>query len=263
MIEGLGELMRRRRFFKYLILEKYGRITFDMSIDDLASVLYTKTFADVDHLLESCVRVARCNNQKSVSEKQIMDAVLRRYYSVNTVAECLTEKRIRETCIHEIGHAIIAEQLMPGSVGYVSIWTDGSGSPMGSTMIIREDIEFKGCMDEVKVLLGGIAAEEICNGYISPGCGDDINRAINILTTLVGREGCYGLEYIDHYTERSGNQQDIYNKIVREILDKAFQEVKIKIDPYKNPAIKARDFLRHKGYILNNDLCELFLQKKE
>ena len=242
------------QFLEYLIYEKHGGTTFDMSIDDLASVLYTKTFADVDHILEACIREARCSKQKSVSEKQIMNAVIRRYYSVNAVAERLTEKRIRETCIHEIGHAIIAEQLMPGSVGYVSIWTDGSGSPMGSTMIIREDIEFKGCMDEVKVLLGGIAAEEICNGYISLGCGDDISRVINTLTALIGHEACRGLEYIDHYSIRSDVQMRSYDSKVREILFDNYETIKKQISPYKSFIIKIAESDFQEGYVLGDKI---------
>lgn len=243
------------QFLEYLTHEKHGGTIFDMSIDDLASVLYTKTFADVDHLLESCVREARCNKQKSVSEKQIMNAVMRRYYSVIALPEYLTEKRIRETCIHELGHAVIAEQLMLGSVGYVSIWTDGSASSIGSTIVIREDIGFKGCMDEVKVILGGIAAEEICNGYISPGCGDDINRAINILTALIGHEACMGLEYIDYSTLRSAEQQTSYYKKIREVLLNTYKTVRDNLKPWENGILSLSETIFQKGYLLGRDIC--------
>ena len=104
-------------------------------------------------------------------------------------------------------------------------------------------------MDEVKVLLGGMAAEEICNGYISPGCGGDINQAISILTTLVGREGCYGLENIDNYNLRSGEQQAEYNRKVREVLDQTYQEVKRVLGQYSGMITVLSKDLSQRGYL--------------
>ena len=241
-----------KQFLDYLIFEKYGHETFDMNMEDLLSVTYRLTFAEVDQILLSGIVSSRNEKANSISEKQIMNAVMRRYYVSDSEALIVTDKKSLETSIHEAGHAIIAELTQKGSAGFASVWLDGYRSPLGFTSVIREDIGFKGCKDEILVSLAGIAAEELCLGRISPGGSEDLQKVITSLATLVGKEACYGLEYIDHYIIRSAEFQSKYDSMIRNLLLQAYAAVKERLAEYEDCITAIATILTQDGYVLGS-----------
>lgn len=242
------------QILQYLLYDKYREIRFDMDIEDLASVTYGLSFSEIEHILRASIREARSGNMRLVSEKLIMDAVMRRYFTPNNTAEYLTEKKIRETCIHEAGHAVMAELLKPRSVGYISVWLKGSGTPLGYTTVIREDIEYKGSIDEAKVLLAGLAAEEICNGYISPGCGGDIKKGVDIITNLIESEGCYGLEFYSRFSALLNDSEKANCETMHEVVYGIHIEVKDWLLPYKGDIRKIAGELSQSGYLYGKNI---------
>ena len=101
------------------------------------------------------------------------------------------EKRI--VAYHESGHALIAETTAGAKrVSKVSIIPRGLAA-LGYTLNTPEENKFlmqkHELIAEVDVLLGGRAAEEVFLGEISTGAGNDLERATDIIKSMVSIYG--------------------------------------------------------------------------
>jgi cell division protease FtsH len=86
----------------------------------------------------------------------------------------ISDEEKRSTAYHEAGHAVVAT-LIPGA------------DPIHKVSIIPERHTYsrKYLLDNVTILMGGRAAEEIILGVITTGAGNDIERATSIARKMV------------------------------------------------------------------------------
>ncbi len=101
------------------------------------------------------------------------------------------EKKI--VAYHESGHALIAETAKGAkSVSKVSIVPRGLAA-LGYTLNTPEEnklgMQKHELIAEIDVLLGGRAAEEVFLGEISTGAGNDLERATDIVKSMVSLYG--------------------------------------------------------------------------
>ncbi len=162
-------------------LERAARVTPGFSGADLANVINEAallsarrgasgvSFADFEAAIE---RVVAGLEQRG----RVMNAVERR-----TVA------------FHECGHAMVASLVPGGSpVSKISIIPHSRGA-LGYTMQMpREDrylLSRQELEDQLAVMMGGRAAEQVMFGTISTGAADDIQRATQLATRMVTEYG--------------------------------------------------------------------------
>ncbi len=107
--------------------------------------------------------------------------------------ETTREERER-VAIHELGHAIVAETVRPGSVAQVSLTPRGGAlgyvrhhPAKDSYLYTKETLE-----DQIMIALGGAVAEELNYGGRSTGSKGDFEQATNIVRTLI-ESGMSGL----------------------------------------------------------------------
>ena len=90
---------------------------------------------------------------------------------------------------HEAGHAILAS-VVPG-IGPVQRISIAQQGPVTLGYTVQTPAEQrcasrKALLDQLAVLLGGAAAEEITFGKIAPGAQNDLQRASDLARTIVG-----------------------------------------------------------------------------
>ncbi len=158
-------------------------------IDTLARAAVGKTPAELDAALRAAAADARRQRLPMSSD------LLRRHLGIDQP----TPELLRRIAIHEAGHALSAELLMPGSVVKLSL-SDRDGRTERRSIFVEltvEEIE-----NELLILMAGRAAERLVLGTISGGAGGDTESDLALATGLVlqmDRElgvGCNGHSWL-------------------------------------------------------------------
>lgn len=110
---------------------------------------------------------------------------------VNSSKSVITPETLRRIAFHESGHALVAHVLSAGSVERVSI--EPRGPALGVTYITRHHDEPLYGEPELRarlaMMLAGREAELIAFGNASSGAADDLKRASELATSMVGSYG--------------------------------------------------------------------------
>ncbi|HIP50909.1 MAG TPA: ATP-dependent zinc metalloprotease FtsH [Campylobacterales bacterium] len=146
--------------------------------------------ADLANIINEAALLAGRRNKKIITQDELLETIERAFVGLERKNRKVSDVEKRIVAYHESGHALMAE-LTKGStrVTKVSIIPRGLGA-LGYTLHLpdEEDRFLKRkyeLMAEVDVLLGGRAAEEVFLGEISTGAGNDLDRATEILKSMI------------------------------------------------------------------------------
>ncbi|HEX6704879.1 MAG TPA: AAA family ATPase [Albitalea sp.] len=110
---------------------------------------------------------------------------------VSSAKELLTPQTLRRIAFHESGHALVAHVLDAGSVERVSI--EPRGRALGVTYVARHSEEPLHGEHELRsrlaMMLAGREAELQAFGNTSSGAADDLQRASELATAMIGSYG--------------------------------------------------------------------------
>ena len=110
---------------------------------------------------------------------------------ISSAKEVITPETLRRIAYHESGHALVAHLLDAGSVERVSIAPRGPS--LGVTYIARHSEEPLYGEAELRsrlaMMLAGREAELIAFGNTSSGASDDLKRASELATSMIGSYG--------------------------------------------------------------------------
>ena len=121
---------------------------------------------------------------------------MRLIFDASDSVENIDTNILKKIAVHESGHAVISEILEPGSVNLISIcgYSNNSG---GITSVRKpDDYNFSVVAKENEIIrsLGGKAATEMIYGTFDLGCIDDLQRALDLVTTFVDNYCAYGFD---------------------------------------------------------------------
>jgi len=144
----------------------------ESAIDTLARAAVGKPSAELDAALRAATADARRQRLPMSSD------LLRRHLGIDQP----NPELLRRIAVHEAGHALAAELLVPGSVVKLSLsdrdgWTERRSTFAEFTV---EEIE-----TELLILMSGCAAERLVLGDISGGAGEDRESDLALATSLV------------------------------------------------------------------------------
>ena len=150
------------------------------------------TGADLENLTNEAALLAARKNRKAITMEDIEEATIKVIVGPEKRSHVITEKERNLTAYHEAGHAIVTyyspEQ---DKVHQVSIIPRGGAG--GFTLSLPEkDLSYatrRWMEQEIAVLLGGRAAEQLVLEDISTGASNDIERATKIARAMVCRYG--------------------------------------------------------------------------
>ena len=166
----------------------------DESVDlkTLARVTPGFTGADLSNLMNEAAIMAARDNRPVLNMKDLNDAMMKITAGPEKRSRVLNRKDLRETAIHEAGHAVAMYHL-PTQDRVMNITIVPRGQSLGATWHIPRDDAFNltrnQMYEEIVSLLGGRVAEALFLQDISVGASNDIDRASKLARDMVARYG--------------------------------------------------------------------------
>lgn len=201
-------LLRPGRFDRQVLVDKpdyEGRIKIlkvhvkgvkvddDVDLEEVARLTAGLAGADLANIVNEAALLAGRKSQKKVTQKDFYESVERALAGLSKKSRRINPKEKKIVAYHESGHALMAETTAGAKkVSKVSIVPRGLAA-LGYTLNTPEENKFMmqkhELWAEVDVLLGGRAAEEVFIGEISTGAGNDLERATDIIKSMVQTYG--------------------------------------------------------------------------
>ena len=248
------------------ILEIYAQrveIDPDINLKDIATHTPGFAGADLANLVNEAALLAARNKREYVTQADFKEAIERVLAGLEKKSRVLADQEKKIVAYHEVGHALIGA-VMPGGgkVAKISIVPRGL-SALGYTLkmptedrFLMSDSEFR---QQIAMLLGGRAAEEIVFGSVTNGASDDLQRATDIAERMVTTYGMSKIIGTLAYDKRQqgnflGNNGINPRRLVSEETAKAIdEEVKQIVDSGYQQALS---ILNH-----NRDILETIAQQ--
>jgi cell division protease FtsH len=144
--------------------------------------------ADLANLVNEAALNAARFNQKVVRMSDFEYAKDKVLMGSERRSMIITEDEKRVTAVHEAGHALLAV-LLPNADPIHKVTIIPRGMALGVTMQLPVDDKHNYSrdylMDQIAILLGGRVAEEITNGKLTTGAGNDIDRITDLARKMV------------------------------------------------------------------------------
>ena len=150
------------------------------------------TGADLENLLNEAALLAARKDQKAITMKEVEEATIKVVVGTEKKSRVMSDKEKKLTAYHEAGHAV-ATYYCPTQDPVHQISIIPRGMAGGFTRSLpSEDKSYrsrKEMLEEIVVLLGGRVAEAIILGDISTGASNDIERATNLVFSMITKYG--------------------------------------------------------------------------
>ena len=223
------------------------------------------TGADLSNLLNEAAIMAARADRPVLNMEDLNEALMKITAGPAKRSRVQTRKDLRETAIHEAGHAV-AMFFLPTADPVRHITIIPRGQSLGSTWSLPKDdssnMTRNEMYEEIVSLLGGRVAEALFLGDISVGASNDIDRATKLAKDMVARYGmCENLgtvSYLDGgevFIGRDYQTTKSYSEKYAATID---DEVKVLIDRAYDHCRKLLDENREKLH----EVVEFLLEKE-
>ncbi|RDU57475.1 ATP-dependent zinc metalloprotease FtsH [Helicobacter sp. MIT 99-5507] len=172
---------------------KSVKLSRDVDLQEIARLTAGLAGADLANIINEAALLAGRANKQEVSQQDFREAVERSIAGLEKKSRRISPKEKKIVAYHESGHAVIAEMTEGASkVNKVSIIPRGMAA-LGYTLHTPEENRYlmqkHELIAEVDVLLSGRAAEDVFLGEISTGASNDLERATDILKSMISYYG--------------------------------------------------------------------------
>ncbi len=287
-------LLRPGRFDRQVLVDKpdfEGRVKIlkvhmknvkmddDVDVEEIARLTAGLAGADLANIVNEAALLAGRKSQKTVKQQDIFEAVERALAGLAKKSRRINPKEKKIVAYHESGHALLAETTEGAKkVSKVSIVPRGLAA-LGYTLNKPEEDKFMmqkhELWAEVDVLLGGRAAEQVFIGEISTGAGNDLERATDIIKSMVqtyGMSDIAGLMVLEksrqsflgggvmgssrEYSEKMAQEMD---EFIKTSLDERYKVVVNRLEEYKDAIEGMVALLYKKENITGDEVREIIL----
>ena len=287
-------LLRPGRFDRRVVVEKpdlKGRVAIlkvhaknvkldeTVNFDEIALATSGATGSDLANMVNEAAINAVKEGRQFVSQKDLLNAVEIVIVGKEKKDRILTDKEKRIVSYHEIGHATItALQKNSEPVQKITIVPRTMGA-LGYVLQVPEEETYldskEELHDEIVVLLGGRAAEEVFFNTITTGASNDIERATKIARAMVAYYGMsekFGNAQFESIESRYLDGRRVMNcadktaaeidKEVMAILKECYKEAYKMIKKNRDVIDKLAAHLIQKETITGAEFMEIFCKEK-
>ena len=187
---GLPDIRGREQ-----ILQVHMRkVPIDPDVDAAVLARGTPGFsgADLANLVNESALFAARRNKRAVDMQDFEDAKDKIYMGPERKSAVMREEERRNTAYHESGHAVVAKML-PKADPVHKVTIMPRGMALGVTWQLPEfdrvNLYKDRMMEELAILFGGRAAEEVFLHSMSTGASNDFERATKMARDMVTRYG--------------------------------------------------------------------------
>ena len=187
---GLPDIRGREQ-----ILQVHMRkVPIDPDVDAAVLARGTPGFsgADLANLVNESALFAARRNKRAVDMKDFEDAKDKIYMGPERKSAVMREEERRNTAYHESGHAVVAK-VLPKADPVHKVTIMPRGMALGVTWQLPEfdrvNLYKDRMMEELAILFGGRAAEEVFLHSMSTGASNDFERATKMARDMVTRYG--------------------------------------------------------------------------
>ncbi len=276
-------LLRPGRFDRQVLVDKpdfKGRVDIlkvhveniklskDVDLEEIGRLTAGLAGADLANIINEAALLAGRKSKPYVEQRDLVEAVERAIAGLEKKSRRINPKEKKIVAYHESGHALMAETTRGAKrVSKVSIIPRGLAA-LGYTLNKPEENKFlmqrHELIAEVDVLLGGRAAEEVFIGEISTGAGNDLERATDIIKSMVsmyGMSDVAGLMVLEkqrstflgggynnqrEYSDKMAEDVDIF---VKNLLQARYEAVKERLKEYSGAIEQMVEALYEKEHI--------------
>ena len=206
-----------------------------VSFEKIAKNTVGYSGADLENLMNEAAILAARRNGTVITESDIDEANLKVMMGSEKRSKKVTDRDRRLTAYHEAGHAILSKAIQDNmAIHKVTIIPRGqAGGFTMSTPVEDKSYQSRNEMlEEIVVLLGGRAAEELWLDDISTGASSDLQRATEIARNMVKRYGMsaeLGIVSYDSggqvFLGRDYNQTKNYSEKTAAMIDEAVESL--------------------------------------
>ncbi|MFD1178770.1 AAA family ATPase [Paenibacillus puldeungensis] len=171
------------------ILELHAQnkpIETNVNLEKIAEESFGFSGAQLESVMNEAAIYAMRDGLEQISQAHLSMAIDKVMLGEKTDRQA-TEEEKRRVAIHELGHAIAAEVVAPGSVSQVAL--SPRGRALGYVRHNPQDEKYlytKAYLEgQIMIALAGAAAEEIYYGGRSTGSSNDFEQALNIVHTMM------------------------------------------------------------------------------
>ena len=164
----------------------------DVDLNNIAKRMPYATGADLENVMNEAAILAARARRKNIDQQMLVDAIARVQMGPEKKSHKVNEQDRRMVAYHEGGHAIIGHML-PGCDDVHLITIVPRGQAAGHTLALpaeeHDNMSRTMLLDQITMMLGGHAAEEVALGEIYTGSSSDLKRATEICRRMVTQFG--------------------------------------------------------------------------
>jgi cell division protease FtsH len=223
---------------------KEVKMSDDVNLHAIAKSTPGAVGADLANIVNEAALIAVKNGRKAVIQHDLEEAVEVIIAGKEKKDRIMSDKEKRIVAFHEVGHALVAALLKhTDPVHKITIIPRTMGA-LGYTMQLPEEEKYlvskEEMIDQITVMLGGRAAEEVEFNSISTGASNDIEKATQTarnMVTIYGMTDRFDMMALESVSSRYLDGRPIRNcsdntaaladeetlKIIKEAHDKAIK----------------------------------------
>jgi cell division protease FtsH len=157
-----------------------------VTLEQTADQTFGFSGAQLEGVLNEAAIYAMREDKPAIEQTHLASAIDKVMMGERTDKETANDEKER-VAYHELGHAIIAELVRPGSVSQVTVSPRGKAlgyvrhnPPQDHYLYTKDYIE-----DQIMIALGGAAAEEMIYGGRSTGSRNDFEQSLSMVRNMM------------------------------------------------------------------------------
>ncbi|NNG66554.1 ATP-dependent metallopeptidase FtsH/Yme1/Tma family protein [Caldanaerobacter subterraneus] len=266
-------LLRPGRFDRQVVVDlpdKNGRLQIlkihtknkplgeDVNLEEIAESTFGFSGAHLENLCNEAAILALRDGSPSILQKHFKEAIDKVILGEKSDRKP-TEEELYRIAVHEAGHAIVGEEVNPGSVAVITIVPRGRAlgfvrqtDKEDLLIYTKEQLE-----KDIMVALGGTVAEILVLGGRSTGSANDFEQAVETAKKIVFT-GLSDLGIVSKEDISKEKVNEEVNKIVKNLEDKVKEILERRLEKLKEVA----ELLKKEETISGEKLREI-LNKEE
>lgn len=256
------------------------KVATEVDVTSIAKATPGAVGADLANMVNEAALRAVKNNRKEVAQEDLEEAIEVIIAGKEKKDRILSSKEKKIVAFHEVGHALVAALLKnTDPVHKITIVPRTMGA-LGYTMQLPEEEKYlvtkEEMINEITILLGGRAAEEIEFNIVSTGASNDIEKATQTarnMVTIYGMSDKFDMMGLESVSNRyldgravqncSDKTAAIADEEVLNLIRTAHDNAKKLLLENRNLLTKIAEKLLEKETIMGNEFMDLVKEYKD